>query len=254
MNSLKKLLLPLTVVLLLVGGLHGQGVKKEPIKVLFVGNSFTFFNNLPQMVAAMADTTGFEITTRQSTVSGSNLKQHWKEEKGTKTRKLLEQESWDYVVFNNHSRSSIDTPDEFMEYGEKFASLVKEKGAKPIFMITWAYESNPLMQEELTRAHMELVEKTNSGFVPCGALYAKARTLRPDLDLFFDDKHPSPEGTYLLGLAFYKYFTAASPLGIPKRLTTQDQDGETLYLVFMSQENADFLQQLVDEHEFKLAD
>lgn len=237
------------LLVLLISGVQGQ--EKDPIRVLFVGNSFTYFFNLPQVVSAMAKTQDFEIVTRQSTVGGSNLEQHWKEERGTKTRQLLESEKWDYVVFNNHSLSTIDTPSEFAEYGTKFANLVREKGAEPVFMSTWAYKSNPLMQEAITSGYSKLCSVTQSDCVPCGSLFAKAREARPDLELFHDDKHPSSNGTYLLGLAFFRYFTGASTSDIPKRLTTTDADGEKLYLIFMTQTDTDFLQQLVNEFDFE---
>lgn len=220
----------------------------SPKRVLFVGNSFTYFYNLPQVVAAMVTSQGETIETRQSTVGGSNLEQHWKEERGTMTRKLLEEQRWDYVVFNNHSTSAIDTPESFMEYGRKFAELVKEKGAQPVFMTTWAYKSNPLMQTKILEMYKKLALETGSDYVPAGPLFAEARKWRPDMNLFFDDKHPSSNGTYLLGLAFFKYFTEKTTKEIPDRLLTKDIDGEKLYLIFMSPEDADFLQQLVDEY------
>ncbi len=225
--------------------------QKDTTRVLFVGNSFTYFYNLSQVVTSMAKTQDVVIETRQSTVGGSNLGQHWKSEKGTVTRKMLEDHQWDYVVFNNHSRSAIDTPEDFMEYSKKFVDLVREKGAEPIFMMTWAYKSNPLMQPEITRMYEKLCKETNTDFVPCGPLFAEARKWRPDLNLFDDDKHPSSNGTYLLGLAFFKYFTNKSTAEIPKRLTTKDINGEKLYLIFMDETDADFLQQLVDEYNFK---
>lgn len=227
------------------------GAQQDTTRVLFVGNSFTYFYNLPQVVSAMARSQGFAIDTRQSTVGGSNLEQHWKGEKGTKTRALIEQGDWDYVVFNNHSLSPIETPESFLEYGRKFAGLVRERGAQPVFMMTWAYKSNPLMQPRVTEMYRQLAEETNSGYVPAGPLFALARQWRPDLELFADDKHPSANGTYLLGLAFYKYFTGKAPLNIPERLTTQDLNREKLYLTFLAKEDAAFLQQLVDEFDFE---
>lgn len=229
----------------------GQITENKPIRVLFVGNSFTYFFNLPQVVTAMAKSQGVEIITRQSTVGGSNLEQHWKEQKGTRTRKLLDSLEWDYVVLNNHSLSTIETPDDFMEYGEKFVKLIRSKGAEPIFMQTWAYKSNPMIIDSIVEGYKQLTDKIKTLFVPCGELFKQARYWRPDLELFHDDKHPSSNGTYLLGLAFYKFFTGKSTTDIPIRLTTQDQDGEKLYLIFMTQENADFLQHLVDEFDFK---
>lgn len=232
----------------------GLAQEEAPKRVLFVGNSFTYFFNLPQVVAAMARSQDWALETRQSTVGGSNLEQHWKSERGTQTRALIEDQEWDYVVFNNHSLSSIDRPEEFMEYGKKFAQLVKERGAKPVFMMTWAYKSNPLMQATVTEMYEKLGEATGADVVPAGPIFAKARNLRPDLELFFDDKHPSSNGTYLLGLAFYRYFSGGPLADIPKRLTTRDENGEKLYLIFMHQTDADFLQQLVGEHRFQTED
>ncbi len=199
----------------------------------------------------MAESQGVEIITRQSTVGGSNLEKQWKEEKGTRTRKLLDSLEWDYVVLNNHSRSTIDTPDEFTEYGTKFVELIRSKGATPVFMQTWGYKSNPLMIHTIVEGYAALTATTNTQFVPAGELFMEARKWRPDLNLFQDDKHPSSNGTYMLGLAFYKFFTGNSTAEIPPRLTTYDKDGEKLYLLFMSTEDADFLQQLVDDFEFK---
>ena len=69
--------------------------------------------------------------------------------------------------------------------------------------------------------------------------------------MFFDDKHPSAEGTYLIGLAFYKYFTNSATKGIPNRLLTKDLHGEKLYLMILAQEKAIFLQDVVDNFEMK---
>ncbi len=225
---------------------------QRPIRVLFVGNSFTYFFNLPQVVASMAETQGVEIITRQSTVGGSTLEQHWKEEKGTRTRKLLDSLEWDYVVLNNHSLITVNGPDEFIVYSTKFIELIRSKGAKPIIMQTWGYKSNPLLIRPIMEGYARLSEESKTDMVPAGELFLEARKWRPDLELFQDDKHPSSNGTYMLGLAFFKYFTGLSTKDIPFRLTTTDKDGEKLYLLFMSKEDSDFLQQLVDDFEFKV--
>ena len=133
----------MAIVLLMPISLISQ--EEEPLKVLFVGNSFTYFWNMPQLVKAMGETQGVSLEIHQSTVGGSNLKQHWHEEKGTLTRKLIEEGNWDYVVLGDHSLSTINTPDLFKEYGQKFSELIRSVGAEPIFYLTWAYKSNPLM-------------------------------------------------------------------------------------------------------------
>lgn len=224
--------------------------QKDSTRILFVGNSFTYYYNLSQVVAAMAKTQGLVLETRQSTVGGSSLKEHWNSEKGTKTRMMLDSFKWDYVVFNNHSLATFDSTGLFMEYSKKFADLARAKGAVPVFMETWAYKANPLMINTISTSYQALSDELKVDVVPCGQLFSEARKWRPDLEMFSDEKHPSFNGTYLLGLAFFKYFTGKRTAGIPTRLSTLDTNGEKLYLIFMNQEDADFLQQLVDEFNF----
>ena len=60
-----------------------------PKKVLFVGNSYTYFWNLPQNVSLMATDQGINIETAQSTVGGTTWAQHWRGEKGLETRSRI---------------------------------------------------------------------------------------------------------------------------------------------------------------------
>ncbi|MFQ3181427.1 MAG: hypothetical protein ACI9Z4_001021 [Polaribacter sp.] len=223
----------------------------KKIRVLFVGNSFTYYYNLPQVVSAMAKSQDVIIDTKHSTVGGSSLENHWKSERGTQTRVMIELEKWDYVVFNNHSLSSINSPEKFLDYSKKFADLVRSKGAEPIFMMTWAYKSNPLMLPEIEKLHKKLCDQTNTNYIPGGPLFASSIKYRPDIELFHDDIHPSSNGTYLLGLAFYKYFTGRSVSTIPGNIATLDTNGQLLYLIFMKDNDVPFLQQLVNEFPFK---
>jgi hypothetical protein len=245
-----KFKLTICFVLVYVPCVVAQAQHGRPLKVLFVGNSFTYFYNLPQVVHAMAVSQQLTIETRQSTVGGSNLEQHWKEQKGTRTMRLLDSTSWDYVVFNNHSTSAIETPESIFEYGKKFAELTRSKGAKPVFMMTWAYESDPLMYAPIRDAYTKLGAETGASVVPGGVLFEEVRKLRPDLDMYFDDKHPSSNGTYMLGLTFLKFFIQKSIEKVPVRITTKDKDGEILYLIFMHDEDASFLKKLVNDLKF----
>ncbi|MDD7886293.1 hypothetical protein [Flavivirga sp. 57AJ16] len=240
----KNFLLIIAIVLLLPYSAFSQ--EEAPLRILFVGNSFTYFWNMPQLVKAMGETQDVLLDIHQSTVGGSNLKQHWNEEKGTVTRKLLKEGHWDYVILGDHSISTIDTPERFEAYAKKFSELVRSLGAEPIFYLTWAYKSNPLMQPTITKEYLKLANALNTNVIPVGPIWMKARELRPDLNLYFDDKHPSSDGSYLIALIVYKTLTGKSVSDIPNRVTTTDKDGEKLYLSFVLPENAAFYKQLVE--------
>jgi hypothetical protein len=237
-------------ILLLPTQLLGQ--TQDTVRVLFVGNSYTYFWNLPQLLAAMGESQGVPILTRQSTVGGSNLEEHWKREKGTKSRDLLENGNWDYVIMNNHSLSTINTPEDFDEYGKLFVELIKSKGAKPVFYMTWARKAQPETQPTITNGYSSIGKSTKSDVVPVGEIWKKSIETRPEVDLYFaDGSHPSPEGTYLNALAFFKFLTGKPTADIPHRLTRLDKDGETMYLAILPEDLADYFQDLVDHFEIK---
>lgn len=236
------------ILILLPAGLFSQ---EDAEKVLFVGNSFTYFWNMPQMVEAMAKDQGVNLETSQSTVGGSNLAQHWKEEKGTETRKILEEEKFDYVILQDHSMSTIDNPERFTTYAKKLIGLVKEKEAEPLLSMTWAYDSNPLMQETIGSSYIKLGKETGIKVVPVGTIFMNAQQARPDLEMYFDDKHPSSNGSYLIALIYYKYFTGKSVMEIPNRLITKDSEGDQLYLNFVLPETGAFLRQLVEDFDLE---
>jgi hypothetical protein len=225
--------------------------QEDSEKVLFVGNSFTYFWNMPQMVEAMAKDQGVNLKTSQSTVGGSNLEQHWKGEKGTETQKMLENGNWDRVVLQDHSMSSIDAHERFTTYATKLIDLVKGKGAEPLLSMTWAYDSNPLMQNAIGSSYIELGKETGVKVVPVGTIFMQAQKARPDLKMYFDDKHPSSNGSYLIALIYYKYLTGNSVKDIPNRLVTQDSEGDQLYLNFVLPETGAFLRQLVEDFDMK---
>lgn len=225
--------------------------KGKPINVLFVGNSFVYYWNIPQLVNAMADHKGVALNVRQSTVGGSNLKQHWHEERGTITQKLLKEKDWDFVILDDHSLSTINTPERFIKYGKRFSELIRSKGAEPLFYTTWAYKSNPSMQPTITNAYSSLASELNAKTIPVGPIWMKVRRLKPDLNLYFDNKHPSSDGAYLIALIVFKALTKESVLNIPNSVTTVDKNGDKLYLSFILPETGSFLRELVDRIDFK---
>ncbi len=107
------------------------------------------------------------------------------------------------------------------------------------------------MQETITKGYMDLATSLNAKVLPVGPVYMKARTARPDLEFYFDDKHPSSDGTYLIALTITKLLTGKSILEVPDRLITKDANDEKLYLSFVLPTTGDFLRQLVEEMNFE---
>jgi len=143
MQLLKKTILFYLVVVISTAA---SAQSEIPEKVLFVGNSYTYFWNLPQTVAQMAIDKGISMATRQSTVGGSNLGQHWRAERGLKSVNLIKEGDFDAVVLQDFSMSAINTPDSLLHYGKLLGDLIKSKGAQAYLYMTWAREWDPYMQ------------------------------------------------------------------------------------------------------------
>jgi len=225
--------------------------KKDTLKVLFVGNSFTYYYNLPQVVSAMSKySKNVYIDSRHSLVGGSNLSNHLNQKKGTKTVEILNTKDFDYVVLNHHSLAAIDETGSFFETSRKMVDLIRSKNAEPVFMMTWGYMNDQKMLNTISKSYYDMGSRLGVDIVPCGLLFDRALRWRPDLNLYDDYKHPSNRGTYLNGLAFFKYFTGENSSGIPKRIKTADENGQNLYLLFLTQEDSDLLQNVVDSYDF----
>ena len=220
-----------------------------PKRVLFIGNSYTFYWNLPQTVSAMARSQDIEIACRQSTGSGATLQEHWNSEKDLKTLDILREGDFDAVVLQEHSMRFLEDPDSMMRHGKLWAEEIKRKKAKIYIFLTWAREYNPYWQKSITEQYTSLCTSLpGSELVPVGPAWQRARELRGNLPLYdADQSHPSALGQYLTACVFYGVFTKKSPLGLPNRLTCEDRTGEKIYLNIQAEGDALFCQHVAQE-------
>ena len=220
----------------------------QPKKVLFIGNSYTYFWNLPQTVDLMAESQDIDLIIKQSTAGGASLGHHWRGERDLRSIEKIKNGDYDAVILQDHSRRAIDHPDSLMYFGKLFGDLVKSKGAQPYVYMTWAREWDPYMQEKITLEYNKLAKNINAQVVPVGLAWKRARNLRPGFPLYDEDQsHPSALGSYLSACVFYAVLTGETPVGLPNRLTSIDENGEKIYLVIQSAENALFCQKVAFE-------
>ncbi len=171
------------------------------MRILFLGNSFTFFNDLPQLVASLLN-----AEVGRSLRGGAYLYQHLDpaDELYTQTNQLLTEDKWDYVVLQDQSQGPITHLAQFREAVASLCPKIKASGAKPLLYETWAYRegSNTLastgltfdaMQQALTDGYAAAARDFGALVAPVGQAFCKARR---HTDLYCeDDYHPSAEGS-----------------------------------------------------------
>ena len=107
------------------------------MRILLLGNSFTFTNNMPQMLAEL---TGAEVV--HHTRGGARLSEHLNSNTklGVQTQAALRDESWSYVVLQEMSHGPITSPKSFFSSAERLCGQIRENSAIPILYATWAYQ------------------------------------------------------------------------------------------------------------------
>lgn len=198
---------------LLFGGTDQQ---LKPLKVLFIGNSYTALHTLPEIVAQMAQSKGKRLYYEMVAPGGRTFERHWNEGVAAET---IESKRWDYVMFQNQSFEPVYAPENMMTYGVKLAEAVKAQGATPVYFMTWAYERErdfmkederfhglfEGMQASLNTSYRALAEAVDGVLCPIGPAWERFRQENPDVALHNPDaSHANQAGGYLSALMMYR--------------------------------------------------
>jgi hypothetical protein len=210
-------------------GLLGQNAPVKPIRLLFIGNSYTYFNNLPKLVEAVAASQkdGPKFETEASLRGGMALKWHW--DNGA-ALEAIRKGGWDFVILQEHSllgnppgksaTPEVNDPATFFEYAQKFDAEIKKAGAKTVLYATWSRDGYPEHSRKLDEAFTRLARQIDAAIIPTGLAWTIAKIEAPGLKLHMPDRsHPTMTGSYLNALAFYQCLTGRNVVDPPTVIT-----------------------------------
>lgn len=170
-------------------------------KVLFVGNSYTYYNNMPEIVAGFAAMAGVPLQIKAHTMGAAQLGTIW----GLRpTRYLLQDEKWDFVVLQEQSTLPLTATGRMRDSIRTFDEAIKKIGARTILYVTWARENLPRTQETITKAYVDIGSEFGALLAPVGPAWQFALEADPKMPLFDPDgTHPSPTGSYLAACTLF---------------------------------------------------
>lgn len=237
------------VILFLFVGLSTVNAQiKDTVKVLFVGNSYVYYNNLAQLIGLITDSMDTKIICKKSTIGGATLEQHWNGSKGLKSKQIIATNKFNIVVIQDNSMWPLEHKDSLLFFGHLFCDYIKANGAKPYLYNTWAREKTPETQVAISEAYKELGSLEGATVVPVGDSWALARQTMPNMNLFHaDGSHPSALGTFLIALNFIKKITGTLPKKYATVYNYFDKDGETFRIMQLSQEEISLCVNIVNE-------
>jgi hypothetical protein len=227
-----------------------------PMKVLFIGNSYTSVNDLPSLLSALADAAGGQkIETEQHVVGGWTFEQHVKDKKAIEK---IREKKWDVVVLQEHSLQPVLNRESMHRYARILHEEISKQRAKTVFYLTWARRNIPEMQDGadpttsptlaramyrmtnstgdfetwceqrkagltggLNGAYFDIANELSATVAPVGIAWKGAFLSAPNVVLHQADKsHPNPRGSYLAACVFYATLFDKSPMGLPGELKT----------------------------------
>jgi hypothetical protein len=235
----------LTVLLLVAcAGRQRDALQVQPrrgLRVLFIGNSYTFANELPEMLAALARSGGREMEVAMSAQGGWTLDTH---SQSKETLEELEQRQWDYVVLQEQSVLPAQPKERERSMYPAVRLLqttIDGNGADAILFMTWGrrdglsnegYEDFGAMQAELESGYMRIADELDVLVAPVGIAWQRAIERDPGLGLWSaDGSHPSEIGSYLSACIFYAVITRQSPEGLAYVAGMPEELGRFLQLI-----------------------
>jgi hypothetical protein len=220
------------------------GTAQYALRILFIGNSYTYYNDMPRqlaLIAASDPANQIEFTIQSVARGGITLQELWDD---GRARELLRNQHWDYVVLQQQSFWAMSPASiiETLKLIRVFDQEIKAAGAHTLIFTTWARKpgsswysdkktatflrSPEYMQKQFSMHTQDIAARVGATAIPVGEYWAYATSAYPDIDLYLvDGTHPSAAGAYLTALAFYRYFSGHAPTQVtyhPGEISTDD--------------------------------
>jgi PKD repeat protein len=220
---MKKQLALIIIFLTSLGSTNAQ----DSTSILFIGNSYTYFNNMPDILSNIAASFGNHVQHASQTPGGMTLAGH---AGNTATYNAMNNENWDYVVLQAQSQEPSFPYGQVNNQTLPFAMQLADSAqaistcSQAMFFMTWGRENGDpqwdsintfdKMNERLRLAYLRFADSSNASVSPVGVAWKYVRDNHPEMNLYSGDgSHPSYAGSYLAACTFYASIFHSSPVG-----------------------------------------
>jgi hypothetical protein len=204
--------------LLLLAGLPACQLESQdpppPAAVLFIGNSLTAFNALPDLMVQVARSVG-DTGIAAVMVARPNyaILDHWEE--GSALRELRTKR-WTHVVLQQGPSSQEEGAAWLMEGMRRFAPVARAAGAEPVLYMVWPDRSRAADFPGVRKHYREAAALVDGIFAPAGDAWVAAFDADPSAPLYGPDGfHPSVEGSYLAAVVLLARLRDIDPRTLP---------------------------------------
>lgn len=193
------------------------------MKILFIGNSYTYYNDLPKIFEALALDNGHKVTVDSVTKGGRKLFENLdpQDENNKKIIELTQKNHYDVLFLQEHSNLPITGFDDFYTGAVGLCDLIK--ATRVILYTPWGYKDGSpkldllnLTSEEMTAkiydAYESVGKKIGAQLSAVGLAFSAMKKISPKTELYNADMtHPSLIGSSIAAICHYKTLFGAIP-------------------------------------------
>lgn len=183
-------------------------------RVLFVGNSLTYIEDVPARVVQIARQYG-DSSLRTAMIAEADyaLLDHWNE---GRVQAALARQGWEFVVMQQGPSSLPENQQRLAEWSALFAPRIRAAGATPVLYGVWPTRGRAGDMPAVERSYANAAVAVDGEFAPAGSAWYRALAARPTLPLYAPDGlHASPLGAYLSALVIASRVLGRDPLTLP---------------------------------------
>ena len=189
------------------------GVPRTPaLRILFVGNSLTYENDLPGMVKRLAERNGQRVETAVAAYPNYSLEDHLHDRR---TLPALRDKPWDVVVLQQGPSALESSRQQLVRDTRAFAELLHGFRHRPRIALLMVWPSRARADDfpRVAESYRIAAEAVSGLLIPAGEAWRK---IHADIELYAADGfHPSEAGTYLTALAVYRALFGSAPKALP---------------------------------------
>ncbi len=199
----------------------------EAKRVLIIGNSYTFYNKLPDALEALSKKTAYPLEVDSYTAGAMSLHGFLTMPQHAKARQLVESGRYDWVVLQDQSQTPAYKPEESLSAVQQWADIATQHDTRVMLFLTWAHASRqgnryqPMqdMQERTSTTYCEAALACHARVAPVGEAWAEWYRRNPDTPLHGKDcTHPNAMGSYLAACVLHASISGKAIKGVPGTL------------------------------------
>lgn len=191
---------------------------------LFIGNSYTYVNDLPGMLRDLLRAGKHPMKIDSFTRGATALSAFYEDASLSGGKDKLLNGDFTWVILQDQSQTPAMRPEATRRYVKLWSELARERKTKPVLFLTWAH-ATPLqgkpslitdMQDKTSRTYCRCAIENDIAVAPVGEAWRAWYAKHPNTPLHCPDlSHANVLGTYMAACVFYTTLTGESPVGLP---------------------------------------